>query len=389
MKKRKKINLSTVLQVIIGMILGAGFGFILASFMYKGVSNKPLGYKALLLISFIVIYYGSVIIHECTHFATFVAYETEMRLLVMGPFIFIKKNNKWKFKFKFTGAFAFGGIAMPNLDVIDNNEKFERFRKAFAKVLIAAPLSNIIMNIIVIIVAAIGYKYATTEFSKNYIFFVAISTTFVSLFISLSSLIKNDLVIGDYRAYYEVLKKKEFAYVCFYQYLMISDKYEAKDKSYLIENVSLYIEVELNKRSYNTYVIGTVDNILNDYLLGKIAELPNVVKEYIDFASANCEELLNAYINTEHPLILLHHIVQYYNTEEATKLRAVELYNKITLIVKHKTKVLKYYNLRSRHILGFEDNIKFLSDKKNIRTSSLFELFRMFDWYYNDEMKAL
>lgn len=388
-KKGKKFDLNIVLQVIIGFIFGGGFGFILVLFIEKGVSNMDLGYKVLMFISFIVIYYGSVMIHELTHFVTFVAYGTEMRLLIMGPFIFIKKNNKWKFNFKFTRVFALGGIAMPNLGVIDNDEKFEKLRKAFARVLIAAPLSNIILNIIVIIAATIGYKYATTEVWKNYILFIAVSTTFVSLFINLTSLIKNDLVIGDYRAYYEVLKKRDFAFVCFYQYLMISDKYEEEHKKYLIENVSIYLEAQLNNKSFNTYAIGILDNIINDYLLGKLEELPNVVKEYIDFAFANCEDLLKAYTNPEHPLILLHHIVLYYSIEDCSKLKAVELYNKITSLIKHKTKVLGYYNLRSRHVLRFEDNLKFLSQKKNIRTSSLFELFSMFDWYYSDEMKML
>jgi len=386
---KKKVNLSTILQVILGMLAGGSIGFILPAFIFKKVTNRPTGYGVLIVLTFIIIYYASVIIHELTHFITFAAYGTEMKLLVMGPFIFIKSNEKWKFKLKFTAAFALGGIAMPNLEVIDSDEKFERYRRVFAKVLIAAPLANVAVNIIVIIASVIGYKYTQVEVWKNYILFAAIMTTIISLFINISSLIKNDLVIGDYRAYYEVLKKRDFSFVCFYQYLMISNKYKAEDKKYLIDNISTYLEASLNNKSFNTYAIGTVDNMLNDYLLGKIEELPPVVKEYIEFASENCEELLKAYPSPEHPLILLHHIVLYYSSDQYTKDRAVQLYYKLTAIINHKTKVLQYYNLRSRHILGFEDNFSFISDKKNIRTSSLYELMSMFDWYYSDEMQLL
>ena len=388
-KKRKKVNLNTILQICLGLILGAGIGYIFAISTGKKILNKPSGYGVLLVITFMVIYYGSVIIHELTHFITFVAYGIKMRLLVVGPFIFIKRNNKWKFILKFTGVFALGGIAMPNLDVIDNDEKFERYRNIFAKVLIAAPLSNVVLNIIVIIASVISYRFTQSELWKSYILFIAVITTFISLFLNLSSLIKNDLVVGDYRAYHEVLKDRDFSFVCFYQYLIISDKYKEKDKKYLTENISRYIEAALRNESFNTYVISTVDNILNDYLLEKIEELPEAAKQYIDFASENCEELLKAYPNPEHPLILLHHIVLYYTMEESAEERAVELYNKVTSVIKHNTKVLKYYDLRSKHVLGLEDNLKFISERKNIRTSSLYELFNLFDWYYSDEMKML
>ena len=386
MKKRKKVKFNTILQLAVGAVLGAGIGYALITAMSN---KKPAGYGTLLLLSFIIIYYFSVIIHELTHFISFKVHGTEMRLLVMGPFVFIKANNKWKFKFKFIEVFALGGIAMPNIDVIDSDEKFERYRRSFAKVLIAAPLSNVVLNIIVVATSVVCYKYVQSELWKSYIVFVAEITTIISLFLNLSSFIKNDLAVGDYRAYSEVLKDRDFSYVCFYQYLMISDKYTIEDKKYLTENILAYLEKSLNDKSFNNYVIAAVDNMVNDYLSGKIKEIPEIAKGYIEFASENCEELLKVYPNPENPLILLHHIVLYYSMEESSKQKAIGLYNKIISMISHNTKVLKYYDLRSRYVLGFEGNLEFISNKKNIKTSSLYELFSLFDWYYNDEMKIL
>lgn len=389
MKKKNKLDLNKVVQIAMGAVFGGVIGFFVTRFIDKGPYNKPNGYGFILIFSFIAVYYLSVIIHELTHFLTFRAYGTEMRLLIMGPFIFNKIDDKWRFKFKFTGAFFMGGIAMPNLEVIDNEEKFERFRKVFARVLIAAPLSNLILNLIVIAATVVLNKNVQSEVWRNYISFIAIGATFISLFLNLSSFIKNDLVIGDYRAYFEVLKERDFAYICIYQYLVISSKYLVDDKKYIMQNICMLLENALEKKSFNNYIIGIVDNMLNDYLTGKIEELPETGKKYVDFTVDNCDELLEAYVNMELPLVFVHKIILYFSLEEASKAKALELYNKITLLVKHKTKVLKYYDLRSRHALGLENTLEYISHMENMKTSSLYELWRMFQWYYSDELKIL
>jgi hypothetical protein len=120
-----------------------------------------------------------------------------------------------------------------------------------------------------------------------------------------------------------------------------------------------------------------------------VEEFSQVIEKYIDFVVKKCEDLLKAFLIKEHPLILLHHMVLYYSGKGGYKDRAMDLYNKIITLASHKTKVLKYYDLRSRHILGIEDNLKFITEKKNIRSSSLYELWKMFSWYYEDEIKML
>ncbi|MGL5316480.1 MAG: site-2 protease family protein, partial [Peptostreptococcaceae bacterium] len=139
MKKLKYYKYITyTIIAFIFILLSYLFGYTVSYLMESLIGYSKIGAHIITFCTiFLLTYYVAVAVHELTHFIVFRINKIEMRGLIIGPFIFIKTNDKWRFKFKVTKIFFAGGIAIPDIDIIENNEGFNNFRRSFAKALIA------------------------------------------------------------------------------------------------------------------------------------------------------------------------------------------------------------------------------------------------------------
>ncbi|MGL5313639.1 MAG: hypothetical protein ACRC92_10365, partial [Peptostreptococcaceae bacterium] len=295
-------------------------------------------------------------------------------------------NDKWRFKFKVTKIFFAGGIAIPDIDIIENNEGFNNFRRSFAKALIAAPIGSIIFNIAFLFITIVTKLLLHNKMLNGYMLVILINLSIITLMITLSSLMKNEIAIGDYQAYFLTKKNTNFVLINLYQYIIFSTKYtKLESRSYLIDNLDKYFKDCTLTRIIDLYLISSVDNILYDYLTGKIDILPEGAKDYINFSIENYSLICKSLKQKEVPSIFLHHIVLYLALNKETRHYATEFYSNISRIIKINTPILKYYDLRTNHLLGLQNNVDYLSDRTNIKTSSLYELLSLFEGYYDDE----
>lgn len=385
-------NHKYILYLIIGFlciffsyILGYIISYILNFSVYFSAYKSNINITHFYII-LVLTYYIAITIHELIHFIVFKINKINMRGLIIGPFIFIKMNNKWKFNFKITKIFFAGGIAIPDIDIIENIKDLNKFRNSFAKALIAAPVGNILFNILFILITIITKVSTQNEILNSYMLTILILLSIITLAITISCLIKNEFIIGDYQAYFEIKKDFNFALIQAYQYIMFSTKYITYDsRKYLMDKLNDYHELSTINHIVNSNIISSVDNILYDYLTGKIDILPKGTIDYINFSIANYKLIYDTLKQKEVPSIFLHHIVLYLALNKETKHNATEFYSYISTIIKINTPVIKYYDMRTNHLLGLQNNIDYLSNRVNIKTSSLYELLSLFEGYYEDE----
>lgn len=381
----KKINFKKYTPYILGGLFGGAIGFSFAFFDDKNNIISNINIFELCLF-FLLAYYVAVVVHELTHFIVFKINKINMRALLIGPLIFIKKDSKWTFKFKFTKIFSAGGIAIPDIDIISNEKDFVTFRNGFSKALIAAPIASIIFNIVFALLTFIFKSLFNSPIINHYMNIFLIMLSLATLLITISSMMKNEIAIGDYQAYFAAKKDRNFVLLNLYQYIMFSTKYNTMEsKSFLIENLDKYFEEASKSKLIDLYLLSSVDNILYDYLTDKIDSIPQGAKNYIDFTMDNLDLIYDKLKQKEVPSIFLHHIVFYLAFIKDNKVDAIEFYSKISRKIKVDTPILKYYDLRANHLLGLQNNFSYISDKTNIKTSSLYELLSLFDNYYEDE----
>ena len=379
----KKIKLLKLFPFIVSGLLGIIMSFI---FGYL-ISNLNIELNIIeICILFIVTYYFAVAVHELTHFAVFKINKIDMRCLVIGPFIFLNTNNKWVFKFKFTKLFFAGGIAIPDIDVIQDDKDLSRFREGFAKALISAPIVSIILNLLFAILTFISLDNVSNDVFNKYMLIILILLSLITLLITISSMIKNEIAIGDYQAYFSTKKDIDFVVINLYQYIMFSTKYTTfESRKYLIAFLDEYFQVSYENKVVNLYLISCIDNMLHDYLTDKIDYLPKGAIQYINFSIENYKLIYDNLKQKEVPSIYFHNLVLYLSLNKNTKYYASEFYSNIHRVINISSPVIKYYNLRTTHLLGLENNSDYICDKYNIKTSSLYELLSLFEWYYDNE----
>lgn len=139
--------------VVVGLsLLGCFIGFRFS----KLEERHPLYFQnsiAITLLLVIIIVEVSFLIHEFIHMITFIALGYNIRLFVIGPFSFIKELGGWKIKIKLNNIVGLGGIVLPNITELRNEEQFFNVRKDVAKAMITAPIFSAFQCVISLFLA--------------------------------------------------------------------------------------------------------------------------------------------------------------------------------------------------------------------------------------------
>ncbi|MFP4661102.1 MAG: M50 family metallopeptidase [Halanaerobiales bacterium] len=387
-KKVFKFLKSLGLYILIGGISGFFAGYFFTNYEL----SIPAEYTALPfyieIMIFIFTYIIAVLAHELGHFFVFIRNGIKMRALFVTLFIFKKEDEKWKFRINPNSITASGGIAIPDLEVVEDSDEFKRLQKAYAKVMLAGPLTSIFFCIVVLLITVPIFLTISSVIIKSVLFMFSASIVVITLFIIISSLLKTEMVVGDFPAY-KIAKNDNFLVAMqLYQYAMFSTDYEdvRRNNDYLRSLIVEGLYEKLEKEDIHVYTMNIIDTLIVEYLSGVIDSLPEAVDEYVDFLIDN-NEAFEVVKTSEYARILWFHIIRLLYEKRDQKEKAVELFYRIKGMIDEKSSINKYLTKQAEHLLGIDDNSDFLKDKKNINLSSADSLYKNFEGYYSDEIK--
>lgn len=387
MRKEMKEKIVKSLVIIFSIILGGAVGFFIAYNKDNNVIPKEYTGNPILLniFLFLLVFFISIALHELAHFFTFIKNGIKMRGLIILGLTFIKKNGKWKFSFRWQLLNMLGGIAIPSLHKIDNDKEYEKVRIAMANSIIAAPIVNILIGVASLLIGIPLMKYSPT-YLKPTMAILVVFFIIISILTTISCLVKNDIVIGDFPAYKLFKNDEFFSIVQIYQYITLAENGRElrKDNIFLREKLIFQLEKMYDKKDTSMFVISSLDMLIQEYLIGVINEIPEVVIKYSNYFIKN-KDSLNKDEKHEWKNIFLIHLLYLLNELEK-KEEAKNLYRMLLERLPN-NEVYNYYRKQIKHVLKIEDNSEFLKEKKNIKANTLYFLWSLLDLYYEDELK--
>ncbi|VEU80472.1 site-2 protease family protein [Haploplasma axanthum] len=347
--------------IFIVIITAAITGFMMSVLKHNGLWFKIIsGFKSIPIYGYILLIpafvFIAILIHELGHLISFVLNGIKIRALYVVVFV-IKKdfNNKWKFEIHPKNIKLFGGLVVPNLSPIHNDQKYEETKIKFSKALIAGPNTSIGYLIFSVISFLTLWFFTNSYFWIGFLNLNLIVTALMTILIIVSSKLNTDELYGDYVAHEKFLKDDTFVLTQIIQYRGFSLIEPDQDDEYLYSKIEKHY---LNKYpGYNIFDISLVSNYLNMYDFSNEENILDVIKKY------NVSYLASS----KHGLELAYEIAAfYYKIKDVAK--AYELFKIVSDTNNTYVEKLKkdFLNKQYEHLLNIKDNINYLESNKEV-----------------------
>lgn len=364
MKKMKKY----LILITIAAVLGFSFAFLKHNgYWFKLTSGLKLIKWYLYPLLIILYFFMGILIHELGHFFSFVFNKVKIRALYVLIFVLMRnENNKWTFKIYPKHIKLLGGIVVPNLGDIKNEEDLKRVRTAFSKALIAGPRTSIGYLIVLIITFILIWFLTNLNLLSALLFINVIITILMTILIVLSSKINTNEIYGDYVAYDKFVNDDRFALLQIIQYRSFSTIEDKKTNIFLYK----YLTDFYNEKnfSYNFFDLVLSSNLLNFYLETK-GYRNTAVNNLVNYYN------INRLASSKHGLELAYLIsAYYYKNKNAAK--AYEVFNLIQI---NKNKYIdiekqEFLFKEYEHMLNLNNNKKYFEENKSKIIEELFIL---------------
>lgn len=377
----KNKSIKNILKTIGSMLFGAIGGFGIIMFINNISKNMDVSIFPMLAIM-ILTFYISITLHELGHFFAFILNGIQIRMLTISIFSFIFDGEKWRLRLN-RNNIGVGGIAVPNLTVISNEEEFKKAQKGYANAIIAAPMVTLLLAIIGALLLLINFlKY---RIINPYLLIFGGTLLLINMFLFFTCFAKSEAVYGDFSAYSLYKNDDFFAALMMYQYAMFSIDYENTriNNSYLKEILLRGFEERVKDRKTDLFTVSCATTFIDEYLIGIMDELPKSIVYYIDYYYENKNQIIEKQETEQHRLLLLH--IAYYFEKEGEHEKAVDIYDSFIKTLS-KSPVFDYWKIQGEQIIFKKDNSKYLLDKKNIKPSSIYSVFKQLDGLYHDEL---
>lgn len=372
MKKRRR---KTWIYFLLGIVVS--FFYVLLIYenffthLNKGLNTVP--FYVHIIYMFIALFLA-IFAHEMGHFISFVKQGIKPKALYALGIAFVNDNG---LKIRFVPKFLLmiGGIVIPDHLSIQSKDEEETMVHKFKRVLLAGPKASIIYGVLIVLIWILCL-FTNIYWLNGFLFTVLIVTSIMTVLAVLSSKVSRAGMYGDFAA------KKAF------------DKDKLFRLTYLIQLTTL---IEHDKESM-AYFWPSIVEMLETQHQAHSQLYTNLLGQYIyevafhgQIACLSIEKKMNSLIRnipkTEDGLILYLNIIYYYEAlNDRTKV--IQLLNNLnTAKFKVSDKVLTYYLRLTNHLLGFKDETVFLSQPKNVHTSS-------YQWVYKplniqEELKGI
>lgn len=348
MKHIKKINY--LILILIAFMIGITVAAIIHN---HDVYTHWWGHILVILGTILV----AVSIHELTHAFVFSIKKIKIKAVYIFIFMFIRKKKYFKVKVNPKLILLGGGLVVPLLPPITNDEEMEEVGKAISKSLIAAPIASIVLGLLWFVSFLL-----ILSFSGNFVLIaLSISSTFtiliLTVLINLASSVSSEMAAGDYVAYKRVLEDKDFLLQVISSYISFNPEADELSREYLNAKKDDY----LLQKTISNSLIGQY--FAMDYLYDVIFK----ERERNIEIDKKIAKLSRHSLKKSNEGVTLIYLTAYnfYVTGEIEK--AFELVNWLENIAGAKlaNKHLEYEKRRAKYLLNISDELPFLLDKKN------------------------
>ena len=376
MKKKKVIR--NVLIILGGFI----FGLIWALFFDQDLFYKMrLGFQKtpwyLYPILVILVFYISLAIHELTHLFAFSVNKIKGRAIYLTGFTFVKKVNQWKFEFHPKMFALMGGLVIPDIKSVKNEEEYNKVVRAFYRSLIAAPIASIIYCFVVLA------SYLLILFLTNLYVWIAVLTAFTLLTIMLTalyilaSLVQTKEAVGDFPAYKKMKNDELFQISLINQYIMFATSSSKETDKFIFDKS---IEVLLNQKEYyNQHILSLIGVYLDGVVFdskSRNEEVDKIVDDLGDYALLRSDAGKVVYFNK-----------LYFIYQEIDSTKALEKFEKRREELLGKDD-LKYLVHKAMHLMNISDETEFLNNRENFGSAKMQFVFDPIIDYLEEEKRT-
>ncbi len=353
-------------------------GFLFTSIVYLGYyESVKIGFSELkwwaYIIILIVSFYLTLTIHELAHFISFKLSGVKLKAIYLTIFIFHKTDKGWRFTVDPNLWVLFGGLVVPDLDLIEDDNMYEHTISAFRKSLITAPITTIVFALLQFFSFFFVLMYSS---SPLFIAIYATSTViigFLSFIYIRSFSISTQNIFGDFVAYNKIDRDLSFQLAQIIQYQRFSLE-EPLFNPFLFHKVSLVIS---KQKSFK-------QNLFNVMLLSYYLEGVNYYGQ--DYDESVEETIRNVYprnLRRDEAGLMCAYELAIYKYIRGDVDKAYHHYQQIQKM-KYKQvddKLLTYEKNRFEHITHVEYHNDFLSDINHVYSDQYWVFNKILDIY--------
>ncbi|MFU8793626.1 MAG: site-2 protease family protein [Acholeplasmataceae bacterium] len=345
------------------IILAFLIGFVVSFLIYQGIwYTMTSGLRAvpfyLYPLLLILAFYVTLTIHELTHLIAFKVKGIHILALFLTMFVFFKKDQRWHFKIRPKLWVLFGGMVVPDLPEIKNDQEYKKSIAAFSFSLIAAPIATLVFAFISLLITVLIFIFSNQVALVGYSFVFNFFVLGFSAIYIWSSTLNNDQFYGDFVAHRKMFEDDVFQIIQVNQYTQFSSRYSDDTQRFLLDKAkSIINSKKLTKHLFDIMLV-------HIYLEGVMQDINTFDPEiHTQLKAYHVHQLaLNA-----HGLELAYDLaLYYYHLGDLTKafdmmeaLRKKPLKN-----INHLQKT--YLKHRTEHIMHIDNHETFLNNNDNL-----------------------
>ncbi len=351
------------------------------SLVWRELDTRPSFLEGLLL--FFAFYFLALVWHELGHFVSFARNNVKRRGIFLFFLYFLKEDGRYRLRIRFNLVTFLGGIVIPDVPAVEDEESFTRYRQAFIKAIAAGPRASLLLLVL-------GWAFHLATFflgltgwwaATGYI--AALSLSLTTFLIQLVSSLENEFAVGDIRAKERLAEDDFFALLQLYQsYIYSSDPFSFRQKSrYLAGRIDKGLAERLKERDFSHFTLEALHMRLMAHLAGE----EEITREVRDFLVHLYENDIIADLRLEIAHVLAHRMVvfirEHYGIEEAER-----FYRRIQSKEHPDAAAKQYLSRQAEHALGIADHGDYLLQAENVRYTILHPVLSYFEGYARDDL---
>lgn len=371
-------DMKTFIKVIRFILISLIIGFFMAFSVYQGYTEKIASglrtYSFIgVLFLFILVFYVTLTLHELGHFLAFYFQGIKLRAIYLTMFVFHKTEKGWRFMIQPRLWVLFGGLVVPDLEPITDEESYRKTVNRFSKALLAAPIVTIAFALSVLMVFIVTLLLPVDPLWMGTMVYVTLFTVLLSALYTYTFFLSNNVFFGDIIAYRKMKEDTLFQLIEINQYMMFSLHEQSEGEDFLFKKIKQ--ELSETKLTYSVFH----GLLINLYIEGVMYGNQEPV-EALDRKIRNRN--VRPYLRNEQGIETAHALAcyRYFQKDVAKAYAILDHIRKGT--GKHIPDKLKDYLVkRSEHIMHVKDHATYLSDRENVHIGQFWIFESLIDPY--------
>lgn len=344
-----------VITVILLGLIALMIGVLISSIIHNHESNNLWWAHILVVLGTLFI---TLTIHELNHAFMFSIQKIKIKAVYLFMLMFIRKNRHFIVKINPKLIILGGGLVVPLLPPVTNEEELEMLGQKISKSLIAAPIASIVFGFIVFVSFMLILFLSTNEILISLMISAVLTVLILTVLVIVASSAASDLASGDFIAYKRVKSDPDFLLSVISSYINFNPEAEELSHEFLFNKKINYLLSSPNNYNLISY------SFIIDYLHEVVFE-NGQRNSSLDFKLLQLNKYSLSSSNEGITVLFLIVYLRYIIGDRDEALTLLEWLK--TLNNKHiSSKHLEYEVRRANQILNIGDELEFLTNPKNL-----------------------